>query len=68
MNYTKEELEVMLFSLVKNMLSRTAELLEKSERELCEKTYEVIEDGAKTVNFEVVRALMEKYKKGDSNV
>ena len=63
MNYSKKNLEVMLFALVMNMLSRTAELCGKSEKELCEKTYEVIHNGAKNTNFTHVRALMRKYGK-----
>lgn len=63
MNYTKEELEVLLFTLALSVLSRMAEMCSKSEEELYSATYQFIRIAAQNMDFEGERAKMEEYKK-----
>jgi hypothetical protein len=63
MNYTKEELEVLLFTLALSVLSRIPKMCSKSEEELYSATYQFIRIAAKNMDFEGERAKMEEHKK-----
>lgn len=62
MDYTKEQLEALLFIITYNTLSRTAVMLGKGKKARARKTYEIIDEAAKTTDFDAIRALMKKGK------
>ena len=60
MNYTKEQLEVLLFSFVFEFLSPYAERLGKGEDDLIESTYRAIEKASQNENLGRMEALMKR--------
>lgn len=60
MDYTKEQLEALLFIITYNTLSRTAVMLGKGKKARARQTLKVIDEAAQTMNFEAVRALIKK--------
>lgn len=60
MNYTKEELEVLLFAITYSAVSHTPEMRHKGKKARARETLRVIEEGAKTMDFQAVRALIKK--------
>jgi hypothetical protein len=59
-NYTKEQLEEMLFAITYSAVSHTPEMRHKGKKARARQTLKVIDEAAKTMNFEAVRALIKK--------
>ena len=60
MNYTKEQLEALLFAITYSAVSHTPEMRHKGKKARARETLRVIEEGAKTMDFQAVRALIKK--------
>ena len=60
MNYTKEQLEEMLFAITYSAVSHTPEMRYKGKKARARQTLKVINEAAKTMDFKSVRALIKK--------
>ena len=60
MNYTKEQLEEMLFAITYSAVSHTPEMRHKGKKARARETLKVIAQGAKTIDSQAIRALIKK--------